>query len=498
MHKNNTIQAFWIGMGSLCTFALSIVSAAILSRYFNKTDYGTYRQIIYVYSTLLVIFAAGLPTVFSYFLPRFTLNKGKYIVRKITKVLFLLGALFSIFLFIFSDLIANTLKNPELSKALKIFSPIPMLLLPTLGIDGIFSTYRKTYFIAIYDILTRIIMLLCIVLPVIFFKGSLLTSIYGWLAASSISFILALFFKGIPFKGIVAENANLSFKEIFTFSLPLVTASIWGIAIKAADQFYISRYFGSEIFAEFSNGFIEIPLVSMVTSATATVMLPVFSKMFYEKSSNKDFVDLWRNTLLKSAIIIYPIVIFFIFHAQSIITILYSTKYLNSIIYSQIAMFINFFNIIIFAPLLFALGKTKFYSNLHLFIAIGSWGFGYITVIVFNSPIALAIMSVSMSILKVIIAFIYTSKFINIKIGKLIPLKKISFYILHSVITLIIIQIIFIELVPKLNELVYLLVSSIFFLTILLGTAVPLKLNYFSVIRPIFEKYKIGVRQNSK
>ena len=45
--ENNTVQAMWIGMGSFSSFALSLVSAAILSRYFDKTEYGTYRQILF-------------------------------------------------------------------------------------------------------------------------------------------------------------------------------------------------------------------------------------------------------------------------------------------------------------------------------------------------------------------------------------------------------------------------------------------------------------------
>src|SRR5665647_3020615 len=106
-------------MGSISSFALGIISAAILSRYFDKAEYGTYRQILYVYSTLLVIFSAGLPKVFAYFLPRFTLAQGKSIIWKISKLLFFLGLVFSIFLFCFSGIIADVLKNPELAVGLK-------------------------------------------------------------------------------------------------------------------------------------------------------------------------------------------------------------------------------------------------------------------------------------------------------------------------------------------------------------------------------------------
>ena len=244
-------------MGSLSSFALAIVSAAILSRYFDKAEYGTYRQILYVYNTLLIVFTAGLPRVFAYFLPRYSLEQGKDIVWKISKVLFFAGLFFSLFLFSFSGIIAKVLNNPELSVGLKYFSPIPMLLLPTLGIEGIFSTYKKTVYIAIYNTLSRFLMLLFIVVPVVVFKGTYLSAIYGWLAVSIITFFLAMYLNGIPFKKADKEKTTLGLKAVFSYSLPLVGASLAGIAIRSADQFYISRYYGAEIFAEYANGFIQ-------------------------------------------------------------------------------------------------------------------------------------------------------------------------------------------------------------------------------------------------
>ncbi|MBK6782311.1 MAG: hypothetical protein IPG79_00010 [Saprospiraceae bacterium] len=54
--KSNTIQVFWVALSSLSSMMLALVSAAILSRYFDKQEYGTYRQIIYVYTSLVLIF----------------------------------------------------------------------------------------------------------------------------------------------------------------------------------------------------------------------------------------------------------------------------------------------------------------------------------------------------------------------------------------------------------------------------------------------------------
>ncbi|RPI41789.1 MAG: hypothetical protein EHM46_05995, partial [Bacteroidetes bacterium] len=248
---SNTNQAFWVGLGSFSTFALALVSAAILSRFLDKGEYGTYRQIIYIYNTLLVVFSAGLPRVFNYFLPRYSLSQGKEIVWKISRVLVLAGLGFSVFLYLTSGIIADLLKNPELARGLKYFSPVPVLLLPTMGIEGIFSTYRKTPYIALFSILSRILMLAMIVGPVILFSGGYITAVYGWVASSALILVLAWFFKGIPFRGRGRERSGLGFREIFRYSLPLVSASIAGILFRSASQFYVSRYFGPETFAEF-------------------------------------------------------------------------------------------------------------------------------------------------------------------------------------------------------------------------------------------------------
>ena len=173
--NSNTVQTFWVSLGSLFSFGLVIISSMIFSRYFLKEDYGTYKQVMYVYNTLLTVFTLGLPRAYSYFLPRVKEAQAKDLIKKITNLFFLLGAIFSILLFILSPQIASVLKNEDLKLALRVFSPVPLLMLPTMGLEGILSTYRKTKFIAIYTIITRVFILLCVALPVVVFHGNYIT-----------------------------------------------------------------------------------------------------------------------------------------------------------------------------------------------------------------------------------------------------------------------------------------------------------------------------------
>lgn len=489
------MQAFWVGIGSLSSFALAIISAAILSRYFDKTEYGTYRQILYVYNTLLVIFAAGLPKVFSYYLPRHSLAHGKDIVRKIGRLLFLMGFFFSLVLFCFSGAIAEVLKNPELAVGLRWFSPIPMLLLPTLGIEGIFSTYKKTIYIAIYNTLSRLLMLFFIVLPVVLFNGTYLYAIYGWLIVSVLSLLFAYYFKGIPFKGVAAQKVDLTYREVFSYSLPILVASLAGIAISSADQFFISRYFGAEVFAEYANGFIQLPFVGMVTAATSTVLFPEFSRLLHGSSNSSKVVDLWRSALAKSAILIYPLVVFFIVFAKPVIELLFSSVYENSVIYFRIAMLLNFFNIIIFAPLLLASGKVRFYRNVHIIIAFLVWSGEYAVVLMIQTPLAVAIVSVSLGIVKILALTWYSARLIKVDLLALIPIKKIGRLLIHSVVVIAVINIFSEYTLSKFSQLPMLMICFFSFSLLLLSTAKFFRLDYLKAIQPVYTKFMFKSRK---
>lgn len=484
-NKTNTVQAVWIALGSLSSMGLSIASAAILSRFFDKAEYGTYRQILYVYNTLLVVFAAGLPRVFTYFLPRFRLSQGKNIVKKVSRVLLMTGICFSVSLFLCSGIISKLLGNPELAVGLKYFSVIPMLLLPTLGIEGILTSYKKAVYIAAYNIIINLLMLTGVVLPVIILGNSYLNAIYGWIAVSLMAFAIAVYFKNIPFRNIETESSDLNTKEILKYSLPIALASLSGIAIKAADQFYVSRFFNTEVFAEFANGFIQLPFVGIVTGATSAVLLPQFSRMLFNNSEGIQVINLWQNTLKKSALIIYPLIIFFLFFSRETIIVLYSDKYAESTIYFTIGLTINFFNIIVFAPLLLALGETRFYARLHFIFAVSSWLLGYIVVIIFNSPVAVAVFSTFQSICIVIIAMIYTSKLTNFKFSNLFPIAKLLRIFIHSILSIILVRIAINILLPSAGYLMTIIISFSSYLLILILSSRLFQINYSHIFNRV-------------
>lgn len=488
MATNNTKQAFWVSIGSLFSFGFTIVSSMILSRYFDKGDYGTYKQVMYVYNTMLTVFTLGLPRTFSYFLPRVRNEEAKDLINKVTRIFFVLGGCFSLVLLFGSSVIARLLNNPDLEEALRYFSIVPFLMLPTMGLDGILSTYKKTKFLAIYTIATRIVMLLCVALPVMLFGLSYKEAILGFVASSFFCFLLALFLKYYPVKEYVKEKTKITYKDLFKFSIPLLYASLWSIVIVSADQFFISRYYGNEVFAEFSNGSLELPFVGMIIGACTTVLSPVFSRLSHSQVDPKtEIMPLWMSVFKKTAKLIYPMVVFFIFFADYVMIIMYGEQYEVSGNYFAIKLLTNFFTLIHCGPLLINIGKVKFYSNVHMITAFVVVLLECISVYTINSPYGIAWISLICNLCKIFVMLYYISTYFSVKLYELFPLKLCAKILFPSAIMLLLIRFL-VDHILTVDYIYATLIGLLLYVTVYLVYCKIANIDYVGLINPIIKK----------
>lgn len=485
---NNTKQAAWVAIGSLCSFGFTIVSSMILSRFFNKADYGTYKQVMYVYNTLLTVFTLGLPKAFSYFLPRVSLSQSKDLISKITSLFFLLGGLFSAVLYVFSPLIASFLKNPDLESALRVFAIVPFLLLPTMGLDGILATFKKSSHIALYHILTNVFKLICVAIPVMIWDLGYMEALWGFVVSSFITFLLALYLKYWPVRKETREKCTVTYKEIFQFAIPLLTASLWGILISSTDQFFISRYFGNEVFADFSNGSIPLPFIGMITSACATVLSPVFSRMNHQKMDpQKDILPLWRSVFEKSAKLIYPLVIYCIIFADVVMIIMYGQQYSVSGSYFRIRLIVDFFSIIVYAPLIINIGRVRFYSNVHMIVAILVVVLEYISVKTIHSPYTISWISTFCQLVKTFALLWLVARFFNVRLFELFPIKLIALILVPSTLFLSFERWILVDCL-HLDAVIVLFSSFILYIVLFLGYSLLVNMDYIGIIKPLIKK----------
>ena len=485
MPTNNTKQTAWVAIGSLCAFGFTLVSSMILSRYFSKADYGTYKQVMYVYNTLLTVFTLGLPKAFSFFLPRVELAQSKDLIKKITNLFFLLGGLFSLILFLFAPQIASFLKNQELTGALRIFAIVPFLLLPTMGLDGIMATFKQTKFLALYNILTNLFKLLCVALPVMIWGLGYKEALWGFVLSSCVTFFLALYLKYRPIRKEGNEKCSVTYNDIFKFSIPLLTASLWGIIISSADQFFISRYYGNVVFADFSNGSMSLPFIGMITGACATVLSPVFSRLSHEQVNPKqEIFPIWKNVFEKAAKLIYPLVIYCIVFADVVMEVLYGQQYAISGSYFRVKLIGDFFSVIVYAPLIINIGKVNYYSNVHMIGAFMVVILEFICVKTIHSPISISWVSLICNLTRVFAMLWLVANYFGLRIYDLFPIKLILTILLPSMVILFFERWLILDCL-SLNSLTVLLLTFGLYALFYFAYSMVIKLDYVGIIRPL-------------
>ncbi len=364
-----TRQAAWIALSNLLSFCISLLLSAILSRHLSPVEYGTFRQILYVYNTLLIIFSLGLPKAYSYFLARIPIEEGRDTIRRLTLICLTLASVFSLVLYLGSGIIADALRNPALRNALRLFAIVPLTLMPVLGVESTLVVYKMTGKVLLYVVITRTLTVLTTTIPVLGGFG-IDGALTGFTASSVVTCAAGLVWLSVPFRNVRSRKSSITIREIMHFSMPVLYSGIYGFIIGSASQFFISRYFGVEDFAVFANGYRELPFASMVIGAVSAILLPEFSNMAKKGKSGAEFLAMWENTVLKSSMVIYPLSLFFFIFAPEIINFLYGDGYARSVPLFRIVTIINLCRIVPYGPLLFAVGKGNLFANAHMVTAI--------------------------------------------------------------------------------------------------------------------------------
>lgn len=480
-------QALWLGIGQLCTFAIAFLTAPVMTRYFDRVEYGTYRQILYVYTSISSLLTMGLPSVFAYFVPRLKAAEQKTLINAINKLFVLIGAVLSLALFLLSDALASWLNNPELATGLKIFSPFPLFTIPAMGVESIYTALKKTKVIAIYQVVSKLLMFLCIILPVILFHTSYRGAIIGWGCASFITFLIAMWLKNRPYVGIDAKHISGLYRQVFNYCLPLTGAFIAGFFCNSSDQFFVSRYYGTSTYAIFITGILTVPIIPMVTESVRNVMLPMLSKSSAEGTMVQAMCT-YRNAVKRTALIVIPMLAFCFAFSEDVMVALYGAKYGASSSFFRLQILKDLTTIFPYFAVLAALGLNRLYMNIHI---VGA----------FTIPIAeyavcklmlpaewILVVSLCFTMARIIFVIIYLYRRYNLELLDRNVARYITGIILHCSIITACLLVLRTYLFPKLNVYVSVIGCGITSYLLTVATGRLLKYNYLESIFAVVKR----------
>lgn len=359
------MQAAIIGLGRLLNMAAAAGTVMVLARIMpDKESYGAVLLLIMLYVMLSQVFAVGLPQAIYYFLPRYQGGVQRGFLTQIVLLLVASGLLLGAILFLSADLLGQLLHTPKLPALLRIFALYPIGMLPTLAVEGALLIHNRPLTVVIFNVIVRVGMFCALVIPS-WLGASLPTTITVWVVHSMLMGVIALVLIFSTVRRVPTVWQRPMLRELWAFSLPLALLTVVSLCGTYMDRLLVSHFFGAATFGAYSNATFEIPTVTMVTNATAIVLLAEFSRLA-AVGDNHAIVATWRRATLKTGILIFASFGFLALWGHETMRLLFSDRFAESGAVFSIYVWLIPMNIFAMRPLYLARGATKMLTGLTL------------------------------------------------------------------------------------------------------------------------------------
>lgn len=425
--KQNILgDSLLLSIVQVVTIVAGMAQTMVLARTLTKEVYGTFSQTLLVYSFITPLVSLGLGGSINYFFNKTDNQIDR--LKAINTIFFLTtvtGIVGAVMMIGARSPIAGYFSNPELIPLILYISIRPLLTNLIALYQPLYISLGFTKIIAIRNLLVSVFQVLFILIVSLYIK-SLVALLLIFLFLDTLQLIIFSQFLNRKYSPINIFNGDRTLlKPILQFSLPMLLSTLLGTISINFDKLLIGRMMSTEDFALYSNMAKELPLSFIVASIT-TVITPHIIKYIHKGENNK-FKELWSDYLEIGYSITWTLIIGLFVVSSEVITILYSTKYLDpdGLIVFKLYLIVAAFRFTYFGMVPSAMGKTKVIL-LYTVIAI-------VVNIVLNYPFFLlfgmtgpAIATIISMFISAVLYFVHSLKLVNLRFGGVVRVRYLS------------------------------------------------------------------------
>jgi O-antigen/teichoic acid export membrane protein len=324
-----TKRAALLAVAKIVGYALTLPLPIILVRLLSQSDFGLYKQAFQLVTTLVALLGLQFSVSIYYFMPRHP-DKKPQVILNVLIFYGLLGGLTALFFALYPRWITPIYKTDDLVSLVP-FIGIAMLL-------WLLSSLLEVITIADGDVRSASLFTVMIQLT----KSALLIAA-GLIFRSTQAIVIAAVVQGTLQCGILFVYLKKRYGPFWrSFDLALFKAQIsnalpFGLGALAfgaqADlhNYFVSHYFEPALFAIYSVGCFDIPLLGMLYESVVSVLLPEVARL-QVKEDNEGIISLWATAIRKLAFFYVPTYVLLFVLREEVITFLFTKQYKASAI----------------------------------------------------------------------------------------------------------------------------------------------------------------------
>ena len=319
--------ALWLVLGRGVGFVATFLVPLGLVRVFDQATFGTYKQLFLIYGTLYGVAQVGVAESLYYFVPRHPANAGRHAMNAVG-TLAVMGVASGALITLAAPHVATWLRNPQLAETLWLLGAFLALMLTSAAFEIVLvaRTHYKTaaWTYALSDVVRAAFVLL----PAMALWG-LPGVLWGAITFASLRVVAMLW----EFSRTIRINLRPSlelWRSQWIYTLPFALAV--GVEVLQANlhHYVVASQFDPATFAIYAVGCLQIPLVDVLTTSNANVMMVKMGEEGFDRRG-AGALALWHDTTRELALVIFPLVAFFLVVAHDLIVVLFTDQYLASV-----------------------------------------------------------------------------------------------------------------------------------------------------------------------
>jgi O-antigen/teichoic acid export membrane protein len=341
----------WLTLANIASFAISFLAPLIIVRLLDPTQFGTYKQVFQILGTLMGMLYLQLPPTIYFFSEQ---EPGKRLQIAVNVIVFylLIGGLVAVAFAVYPDWALRAFHNPEIVSYIPLLGFTLVFWLASNNLEVIPISNHDTRLASVIMVSSQLIKSLFIVGAALVFQN-LSAILYASMAAGVMQLLFILTYIHFKIGSLWRPPSQLFdwplFKKQIANSLPFAGGGFAANVQTEMHNYFVSYYFSPAIFAVYSNGCFQLPLLTMLQSAFREAISPDVAQL----GASGELQEMrrgWLTAMRKLAFFIFPAFALLFVLRHELITTLFTATYADSVpIYSVYVINILFLTLI-FSP----------------------------------------------------------------------------------------------------------------------------------------------------
>ena len=288
--------------GRTISFAATFFIPVVLTRIFEPAQFGTYKQLFLIQSTIFFISQFGMASSLYYFLPGSAKDAGRYAANS-TVFLTLAGAASFAALIAAGPFLSRSMNNPALAEYLPWIGLYSLLMMVSSSWEIVMVARGRYLWASTTYAASDIIRAAVLILPVVLFR-QLESLLIGAALLAALRALGTLLYFRKEFQQTFRPDARLLKKQL-VYAVPFGLAVLVEILQANLPQYAVSHLFDPATLAIFAIGCIQIPVIDFATSPASDVMMTQMQECL-ANGRRQTVLQIWHDTTWKLALLFFP------------------------------------------------------------------------------------------------------------------------------------------------------------------------------------------------